>query len=74
MEIYIGPGLSIPEASRTGIERTGFSGTIFDFDDNQTDDTLTGVFPGISPIWSLDNSTNGDVDVVLQASICDTKG
>ena len=29
---------------------------------------------GYTPVWSLDNDTNGDVTVNLQASICDTAG
>ena len=28
----------------------------------------------LDPVWTLDNFTNGDVSVVLQASICDTPG
>lgn len=70
MEIFIGPGLANPEASNTGIENTGYAGTLFDFDSNQTDDKLLG----LAPRWSLDNATNGNVDVVLQASICDSNG
>lgn len=70
MEIYIGPGLANPESSRTGIEQTGYSGTLFDADSNQTDDKLLGR----SPRWSLDSARNGDIDIVLQASICATPG
>jgi len=70
MEIYIGPGLANPEASNTGIENTGYDGTLFDADNNQTDDTLLG----LSARWSLDSAVNGNVDVILQASICDTNG
>lgn len=70
MEIFIGPGLSVPESSNTGIEHTGYSGTLFDPSSNQTNDKLLGQ----SWRWSLDSAQNGDVDVVLQASICDTKG
>ena len=29
---------------------------------------------GLTPVWTLDNSTNGDVDVILQSSICETAG
>ena len=70
MEIFIGPGLANPEASKSGIEHTGYDGTLFDADKVQTDDTLLGQ----SWRWSLDSARNGDVDVVLQASICDTNG
>jgi len=70
MEIFIGPGLANPESSHGGIEHTGYSGTLFDADNNQTDDKLLG----LSPRWSLDSATNGDMDIVLQASICDTNG
>lgn len=70
LEIYIGPGLGLPESSNTGIENTGYDGTLFDADSNQTNDSLLG----LSSRWSLDNATNGDVDIVLQASICDTPG
>jgi hypothetical protein len=70
MEIFIGPNLAIPEASHSGIENTGYHGTLFDADNNQTDDKLLT----LAPRWSLDSGTNGDVDVVLQASICATNG
>jgi hypothetical protein len=70
MEIFIGPGLAVPESSNTGIENTGYDGTLFDADNNQVNDTLLGQ----SWRWSLDSAKNGDVDVVLQASICDTNG
>ena len=66
MEIFIGPGLAEPETQSS----TGYTGTLFDADNNQTDDKLLGQ----SWRWSLDSATNGDVDVVLQASICDTNG
>lgn len=70
LEIYIGPGLANPEASNSGIEDTGYDGTLFDFDSGQTDDKLLG----LAPHWSLDSATNGNVDIVLQASICDSNG
>jgi hypothetical protein len=70
LEIFIGPGLGDPEASNTGINGTGYAGTQFDADNNQTDDKLLSK----GARWSLDSATNGDVDVVLQASICDTPG
>ena len=75
MEIFIGPGLATPELSHTGIENTGYSGTLFDppygiYPYDQTNDTLLGN----AWRWSLDSATNGNVDVVLQASICDTNG
>jgi len=70
MEIYIGPNLGNPEASGSGIEDTGYAGTLFDADAGQTDDQLLG----LDHRWSLDSAVNGDVDVVLQASICATPG
>lgn len=70
MEIFIGPALANPEQSNTAIEGTGYAGTLFDADNNQADDQLLG----LSSRWSLDSLTNGDIDVVLQASICDTPG
>lgn len=70
MEIFIGPNLATPELTHSGIENTGYSGTLFDADNNQTNDKLV-----TQPWrWSLDSATNGNVDVVLQASICDMNG
>lgn len=69
MQIFIGPGLSNPEATGGGINDTGYSGTLFDGSTSQ-DNTLLG----LTPVWSLDNIVNGDVSVILQASICDTPG
>jgi hypothetical protein len=70
MQIYIGsdPDLSNPEATNTGVDGTGYTGTIFD----PTDNSLLG----LPPVWTLDQigGTNGDVDVILQASICDSNG
>ena len=37
-------------------------------------DPLSNMLAGFSAIWTLDNITNGDVNVTLQASICDTPG
>ena len=70
MEIFIGPGLANPEASNTFLEGTGYNGTLFDPDNSQTDDKLLG----LPWRWSLDSLANGNVDVVLQAAICDTNG
>jgi hypothetical protein len=28
----------------------------------------------VAPVWTLDSAANGDVDVIIQASICDTPG
>ncbi len=67
MEIFIGAGLSDPEASHTGISNTGYSGTLFD--GISTGDKLLG----LSPVWSLNGATH-DWDILLQASICDTPG
>ncbi len=67
MEIFIANGLSNPEATGGGINNTGYSGTLFD--GKSTGDNLLGV----APVWSLNGATN-DWAVLLQASICDSKG
>lgn len=46
----------------------GYTGT--QFDGSAAGNTLAGY----APVWNLDNATNGDVKVTLQASICDTNG
>jgi hypothetical protein len=68
MEIFIAGGLANPEASHTGINGTGYSGTLFN--SSSSGDTLLGH----APVWSLDSAVNGDVNVILQASICDSNG
>jgi len=55
-----------PELSGLGIDGTGYTGTPF----NSMDNSLLGY----DPAWSLDSVENGDVTVLLQASICDNKG
>ena len=63
MQIYLGDSsLKIPENSG------GYTGTPFDW----TDNALTSAM--ITPLWQLDGLTNGDVTVLLQASICATPG
>lgn len=65
LQIYIGGApLDNPEASGSG--QDGYTGTIFDFSDNS--------LAGFEPVWTLDSAINGDVDVLLQASICDSPG
>ena len=64
MEIFIAPGLSNPESAGG----TGYSGHLFD--GSSAGDTLLGH----APVWSLDSAANGDVDILLQASICDSRG
>lgn len=55
---------------------SGYSGQVFDSNDlidppnNPGENTLLGE----SALWSLDNATNKNVDVVLQSSICDSNG
>ena len=68
MQIYVGsdPGLANPEAVGSGPYGNGYTGTIFDATDN-------GLL-GHLPVWTLDSAINGDVNVVLQASICDSNG
>ena len=46
----------------------GYTGTQFD------GSAAGNLLAGYTPVWSLDNDTNGDVTVNLQASICDTAG
>ncbi len=68
LQIYIGsdPNLANPEAVGSGPYGNGFTGTTFT--------SGAGGLLGLSPVWALDNGTNGDVTVVLQSSICDTPG
>ncbi|MBI5407720.1 MAG: PEP-CTERM sorting domain-containing protein [Nitrospirae bacterium] len=68
MQIYIGsdPALANPEATNTGVNGTGYTGTVFNSSDN-------GLL-GLPPVWTLDSAANGDVSVILQASICDSNG
>lgn len=74
LQIFIGsdPNLANPEATNTGIGGTGYTGTLFDANPGlaPTDNQMLGQ----SPVWNLDSTTNGDVDIVLQASICETAG
>ena len=75
MQIFISndPNMAHPESTGSGNTGTGYNGTLFD--GSSTGDTLLGVIPK----WCLDSTCqsappNGDVDVVLQASICDSNG
>ena len=49
-----------------GVENSGYTGTIFDPSDNS--------LLGLAPAWQLDSGINGNVDILLQASICETPG
>lgn len=87
MQIFVGPGLDNPEVSSAGLvcdddmpdNCFGYTGARFDNADPNGNRLLTE-----DPMWSLDGGKNPDgtakaidntnVDVVLQASICDTKG
>jgi hypothetical protein len=62
MQIYIGsdPNLANPESAN------GYTGEPF----NSSNNSLLNQ----APVWTLDSSENGDVDVLLQASICDSAG
>jgi len=62
VQIYLSdnPLFATPELS------DGYTGTIFDSTDNS--------FLGEAPDWTLDSAENGDVNVILNASICDTPG
>ncbi len=69
MQIYIGsdPDLANPEATGTGVDGTGYTGTPFG-------DVASNGLLGLTPVWALDSAANGDMSVVLQASIWDTPG
>lgn len=61
VQIYIGgEELRLPE------NYGGYTGDPFDSSNNS--------IAGYSPVWVLDGTANGDVDVLLQASICDSNG
>lgn len=68
MQIYIGgdPNLANPEAVGSGPYGNGYTGTAFDSSNNS--------LLGYAPIWTLDSAVNGDVSVILQASICHPPG
>ncbi len=68
LQIYLGsdPNLANPEAVGSGPYHNGYTGTTFT--------SGAGGLLGLTPVWALDNPTNGDVSVVLQSSICDTPG
>jgi hypothetical protein len=60
MQIYVGgSALQYPEANG-GYTEPFNSGT--------------NSLAGFAPVWTLDNATNGDMNVILQASICDAPG
>lgn len=64
VQIYLGSEelFANPENSVLG----GYTGTAFDSTDN--------FLLGEAPVWTLDSAINGDVTVILNASICDTPG
>lgn len=63
IQIFLGgDDLRIPE------NNGGYTGT--QFDGSASDNFLAGY----APVWNLDNALNGDVTVILQASICDNPG
>lgn len=68
VQIYVSsnPSFAAPEASGLGVDGTGYTGTPFDWTDNS--------LLGVAPVWTLDSAANGDVTVVLQASICGRSG
>lgn len=68
-ELQIFMGSSADLATPETASATPYTGTLFDQGPG-TDNQLLG----LAPVWTLDNPVNGDVDVVLQASICDTPG
>ncbi|MDA1326188.1 MAG: hypothetical protein O3C34_15750 [Proteobacteria bacterium] len=70
LQIFIESGSKFknPEAESNpnGDENSGYTGTPFDPSNNS--------LLGKTPIWQLDSAANGNVDILLQASICDTPG
>jgi hypothetical protein len=77
MQIFVGPGLDNPEVATGHLNDCdsngepnpncfGYSGGIFN-DSPPTDNKLLD----LPPAWTLDSATNQNVDIVLQASICD---
>jgi hypothetical protein len=75
MQIYIGgdPNFANPEATGTGVNGTGYTGTPFDSPFNGPPGGSSSLL-GHAPIWTLDSALNGDVTVTLQVSICDSNG
>ncbi|MCK7549076.1 PEP-CTERM sorting domain-containing protein [Marinobacter koreensis] len=66
IQIFLGGSeLATPESYSNNYGYTGMQ-----FDGSAAGNTLAGY----APVWNLDNATNGDVKVTLQASICDTNG
>ena len=69
LQIFIGPNPDFKSPEEVtpgeGEENSGYA-TTFDPSDN----TLLGEYA----IWQLDSAANGNVDILLQASICDTPG
>lgn len=68
LQIYVGPdpNLANPEGVGSGPYGNGFTGTIFT--------PGGGSLLNHLPVWTLDSLVNGNVDVILQASICDSNG
>jgi hypothetical protein len=62
-----------PEATGTGVNGTGYTGTPFNSPFNGPAGGSSSLL-GYAPVWTLDSALNGDVTVVLQVSICDSKG
>lgn len=75
MQIYIrsDPNLANPEAVGSGSFGNGYTGTPFDSQFTDGPDGSSSLL-GYAPIWTMDSAINGDVSVVLQASICDSNG
>ena len=55
---------------RAAAPADAYTGATFDGYPPPTNNQLLG----LDPVWTLDSSDNGDVTVVLQASICNTPG
>ena len=75
MQIYIAsdPALANPEAVGTGPYGNGYTGTAFNSPYNGVPGGTSSLL-GYAPIWTLDSAENGDVDIILQASICASNG
>ena len=66
IQIYLSPEAVFANPESSVLGSYGYTGTPYDNTDNE--------LLGDAPVWTLDSATNGDVTVVLNASICDNPG
>ena len=62
LQVYVSSDTSFIDPENHG----GYTGTTYDSSDN-------GI-AGIAPVWSLDNATNGDMTITVNAALCDAPG